>query len=210
MSTIAISYENVTRIIVKWLTNSLQNTGTYSGIYTHWTIARPRRGNHHYGHWYIHTDPSVGLELLEDDWLQNKELWQVDQDWTWAHVYDFLALLTIDVALANAERGQPYKAAVTAARSSEYHGIATAARWAETASAAAVSTLGKRGSDVRHSSNRAAKEEAIQLYVEKTWTSQAQAARVIGTKVNKTERVVEKWLREFKKVTLAAERPLSS
>jgi hypothetical protein len=156
------------------------------------------------GKWYIQTDPTIGLELVEDDWLQNKELWQVEQDWTWAHVYDFLALLTIDSALSNAKRGQPFKAAVTAARASEYHGTATAVRWAQTAEAAAVSTLGKRGSDVRHSSNRAAKDEAIQLYLSKTWTSQAQAARVIGTKVNKTERVVEKWLREYRKNTASA------
>jgi hypothetical protein len=156
------------------------------------------------GKWYIHTDPTIGLELVEDDWLQNKELWLVEQDWTWAHVYDFLALLTIDSALSNAKRGQPFKAAVTAARASEYHGTATAVRWAQTAEAAAVSTLGKRGSDVRHSSNRAAKDEAIQLYLSKTWTSQAQAARVIGTKVNKTERVVEKWLREYRKSASSA------
>jgi hypothetical protein len=51
------------------------------------------------GRWYINSDPTIGLELVEDDWLQNKELWQVAQDWTWAHVYDFLALLTIDSAL---------------------------------------------------------------------------------------------------------------
>jgi hypothetical protein len=154
------------------------------------------------GKWYIHTDPTIGLELVEDDWLQNKELWQVEEDWTWAHVYDFLALLTIDSALSNAMRGQPFKAAVTAARASEYHGTATALRSAQTAEAAAVSSLGKRGSDVRHSSNRAAKDEAIHLYLAKTtWTSLAQAARVIGAKVNKTERVVEKWIREYRKCT---------
>ena len=151
------------------------------------------------GRWCIDTDPTTGLELVEDDWLQNKELWQVEQDWTWAHVYDFLALLTIDSALSYVHEEEAFKAAVTAARASEYHGTATAVRWAQTAEAAAVSTLGKRGSDVRHSSNRAAKDEAIQLYVSKTWTSQAQAARLIGAKVNKTERVVEKWIREYRR-----------
>jgi hypothetical protein len=151
------------------------------------------------GGWCINTDPTIGFEFVEDDWLQNKELWQVEQDWTWAHAYDFLALLTIDSALWQIQRGEPFKAAVTAARASEYHGTATAVRWAQMAEAAAVSTLGRRGSDVRHSSNRAAKDDAIQLYLSKTWTSQAQAARVIGAKVSKTERVVEKWLREYKR-----------
>jgi hypothetical protein len=149
--------------------------------------------------WCIDTDSTIGLELVEDDWLQNKELWQVEQDWTWAHVYDFLALLTIDSALAHVQKGEPFKAAVTAARASEYHGTATAVRWSQAAETAAISTLGKRGSDVRHSSNRAAKDEAIQLYLSKTWTSQAQAARTIGAKVNKTERVVEKWFREYRR-----------
>src|SRR5207253_4148523 len=59
--------------------------------------------------WCLETDPTNELELLEDDWLQQKELWQVQQGWTWAHVYDFLALLTIDVALSNVEQGEPYK-----------------------------------------------------------------------------------------------------
>ncbi len=153
------------------------------------------------GWWCVSTDPTVGFEFVEDDWLQNKELWQVEQDWTWAHVYDFLALLTIDSALSHVRRKEPFKAAVTAARASEYHGTATAVRWAQTAETAVVSTLGKRGSDVRHSSNRAAKDEAIQLYLSKTWTSQAQAARVIGARVNKTERVVEKWFREHRRST---------
>lgn len=151
------------------------------------------------GWWCVSTDPTVGFEFVEDDWLQNKELWQVEQDWTWAHVYEFLALLTIDSALSHVGRKEPFKAAVTAARASEYHGTATAVRWAQTAETAAVSTLGKRGSDVRHSSNRAAKDEAIQLYLSKNWTSQAQAARVIGAKVSKTERVVEKWFREHRR-----------
>ena len=151
------------------------------------------------GAWCLDTDPTIGFEFVEDSWLQNKKLWQVEQDWTWAHAYDFLALLTTDSAIRHVQRGEPFKAAVTAARASEYHGIATAVRWAQKAEAAAVSTLGKRGSEVRHSSNRAAKDEAIQVYLSKPWSSQAQAARVIGAKVSKTERVVEKWLREYKR-----------
>ena len=118
--------------------------------------------------WCIDTDLTNGLELIEDNWLQDKELWQVDQQWTWAHVYEFLALLMIDAALSCVQRGAPFKAAVIAARASEYHGMATAVRWSQTAETAAISTLGKRGSDVRHSSNRAAKDEAIQLYLSKT------------------------------------------
>src|SRR6266496_1185570 len=48
--------------------------------------------------WYLQSDPSVGLELIETEWLERKELWHVESDWTWADVYDFLTLLTIDSA----------------------------------------------------------------------------------------------------------------
>jgi hypothetical protein len=74
--------------------------------------------------WCIYTDPTPILDCVEDDWLQNKELWRVEEDWTWAHIHDFLALLAIDSALLHAEQGEPFKAAVWVARATGFYAFA--------------------------------------------------------------------------------------
>jgi hypothetical protein len=149
--------------------------------------------------WYLQTDASVGLESVAGEWLERKELWQIEAAWTWADVHDFLALLTIDSAVLHIEQHEPFKAAVAAARASDHHGMAIAIRWSGSVQEATASTLGRRGADARHGPNRAAREEAIRLYLSKSWPSLAQAARSIAAEVHRTERVVEKWLREHRR-----------
>jgi hypothetical protein len=149
--------------------------------------------------WYIYTNPTAVLDCLEDDWLENKDLWPVEQNWTWPDINDFLALLAIDSALLHVEQGEPFKAAVWAARATDFYGGAFAGRTYAAAQTEAASALGKRGADVLHGPNRAAKQEAIRLFTSKTWKSQAQAARHIAREVSKTELTVLKWLYEFNK-----------
>lgn len=157
--------------------------------------------------WYVQTDPAAGLEAVGEQWLNQKGLWQVEPDWTWADIYDFLALLAIDSTVLHIERVEPFKAAVAVARASEYHGMATAIRWSEKAEEATISSLGRRGADARHGPNREAREEAIRLYLSKDWPSLAQAARSIAAQVHRTERVVEKWVREHRRTTSAGKVP---
>ncbi len=157
--------------------------------------------------WYLQTDPSVGLESVAGEWLERKELWRVEVAWTWADIHDLLALLTIDSAVLHIEQDEPFKAAVATARASERHGMATAIRWSGSVQEATASTFGRRGADARHGPNRAAREEAIRLYLSRSWPSLAQAARSIAAQVHRTERVVEKWLREHRRALSAGTVP---
>jgi hypothetical protein len=153
--------------------------------------------------WCIYSDPTAILDCLEDDWLENKDLWAVEQNWTWPDINDFLALLAIDSALLYVEQGEPFKAAVWAARATDFHGGAFAGRTYAVAQTEAASALGKRGADVLHGPNRASRQEAIRLFTSRVWKSQAQAARHIAREVSKTELTVLRWLYEFNKANSA-------
>ena len=162
-------------------------------------IAYEKYGKSQQRSWVIEADPQSVFECLYD----TSQLLDGLSPWTWGDVSGILALWSIDEAAVYVNVREPYKAAAWAIVAERYCGW----QQAFTDSIGAdlnlqtdtASSFSAQGLAIRHAKNRALKAQAIEMYESKEWRSQADAARKIAAKVNRTEKVVEKWLRAYRK-----------
>ena len=149
--------------------------------------------------WAIRHDPQDAFECIYD----TSDLLDSISPWTWGDVAGILALWCIDEAATYLNSHQPYKAAAWAIIAERYSGWQASYSPHISSNPDSQSIVGSlfsaQGLAIRHAKNRAVKAQAIQTFESRSWRSQAEAARKISTQVNRTEKVVEKWLREYRK-----------
>ena len=151
--------------------------------------------------WAIDQDPHPLFECLYD----TSTLLDKISPWSWQDACGILALWCIDETLVYVNSDEPYKAAAWALHSQMYadwqNSDPDSSGSASSAHRSSGAAFSEQGLAVRHAKNRSIKKEALSIYDAKQWRSQAEAARKISSLVNRTEKVVEKWLREHRKAT---------
>ncbi len=164
----------------------------------------PEKKNQNLRHWEIYSNPLNILEVLPDNWLNTVDLWGTKETCTWKEVYAVMTLLSVDESVDYISNGVPYKASSWAIRAGLF--IELSGLRFQDEKNSPLSAYSIEAADVRHAQNRAMKKKGIDLYLEKKWSSRAEAARRISPQVNRTQDVVERWIREYhKKVPLPAE-----
>lgn len=148
--------------------------------------------------WAIDSDPQDIFEFIYD----TSDLLQEGSGWTWGDVAGILGLWCIDEAITHINANEPYKAASWAMYADRYEEWQFHySEWQNDLknTESQSSAFSRLGLDARHSQNRAVKAAALSLYTSKQWRSQAEAARRISLEVNRTELVVMRWIREYRK-----------
>jgi hypothetical protein len=120
-------------------------------------------------------------------------------EWCWEEVYAAAALGCIDEALRHIERNDVLSAVECAFDAQGLVDDARNARYILQCLSQTISDIGRRGADLRHAANRAARARALQLYRANTYRSRMQAAREISRIVNRAEITVRDWLIEADK-----------
>jgi hypothetical protein len=155
--------------------------------------------------WLIYADPQGPIECIYETYgEQLNGFFRSGPEWTWAHIYTVLSLWCVDESAAFLNRGELMKASEWRSYAARYSRYATTFDEATPKpSTDQVLQFSKLGSDARHAENRRVKAHAIELFMSKTWKSQAAAARQIAAQVHRTELVVMGWLREHRKSSKA-------
>ncbi len=65
----------------------------------------------------------------------------------------------------------------------------------------AQSHAGRQAADVRHASNRAAKQKALELFATNTYRTKEEAYRIIGAQVCKAPGTIKNWIAGIQKNT---------
>lgn len=144
--------------------------------------------------WVIYSDTFSAMEAAYEITMGLET--SAGQPFEWADFHLIASLWSVDEATYHINQGQPYKAAVWAMRADKHH------EWSQLESVPqemSIRDMSKKALDAKHESNRAAKQQAIEIYKSRTWISLAAAGRHIAKEVSKNELTVLKWIREYRK-----------
>ena len=113
----------------------------------------------------------------------------------WAGLHAVAGLLCVDRAVERIEASDPYRAGALAAQAQDCAAMSRVLGTIDPdAQRTVMRRLSKSGTDAKHAGNRAARGDAIELYVSRKWASRRDAARQIAKQVHKEAPTVEKWL----------------
>lgn len=146
--------------------------------------------NENYREW-MHASYLMGIiNLGEDALLRGLSTFnEASRQLEWADIMLTATIWCMDEATFHLNNNQPYKAGVWVAQGLECLNDADAFE----------NEFSRKGTEKRHETNRAVKKRGLEIYASQKWSSQADAARKIATKVNRTSDVVERWIRDYKK-----------
>ena len=157
-------------------------------------------GQENFRTWEIYSDPQGILECFPDDFLDRlNEGTASSVNWGWSEVYGITSLWCVDEATAHLNRGSVFKALSWLLKAERYYEWFRAGDSERKLLSDVKSDFSKQGLDTRHADNRRVRARALEIYAGKTWKSQADAARRISLEVNRTELVVMRWIRDYKK-----------